>query len=156
MSMPSVEDKLEKLKISLPDIAAPAANYVPYTISGNQVFISGQICKWNGEMQFSGKVGREFSIDEAKQAARICGLNIIYHLKDACSGDLNRVKTCLKLNVFINSIEQFNQQPEVANGVSDLMIDIFGEAGKHARSAVSVLSLPSNSAIEVDACFEIK
>ncbi|NQY81316.1 MAG: RidA family protein [Candidatus Caenarcaniphilales bacterium] len=153
--MPSVEARLEELKISLPELAAPAANYVPYTVSNNQVFISGQLPKWNGELQFTGKVGREFSIDEAKQAARICGLNIIFHLKNACNGNLNRVKSCLKLNVYVNSSDNFSEQPQVANGVSDLMIEIFGDAGKHARAAVSVPSLPSNSVVEVDAIFEI-
>lgn len=153
--MPSIDTRLEELKITLPEFAAAAANYVPYTVSNKQVFISGQLPQWNGELQFSGKVGREFSIDEAKQAARICALNIIFHLKNACAGDLNRVKSCLKLNVYVNSSDNFKEQPKVANGASELLIEIFGDAGKHARAAISVPSLPSNSVVEIDAIFEI-
>ncbi len=155
INMPTIESRLEELKISLPNNSAPAANYVPFVKSGNLVYISGQVCRWNGEMQFTGKVGREFSADEAKKAARICALNIIYHLKEACDNDLDRVKSCLRLNVFVNSVDNFIEQPSVANGASDLILEVFGDAGKHTRVAVSVPSLPLNSAVEVDAVFEI-
>lgn len=153
--MPLIESRLEELKISLPDTSSAAATYVPYTKSGNLVYISGQICRWNGEMQFTGKLGREFSVEEGKKAARICALNLIYHLKEACDGDLDRVRACLRLNVFINSVDNFYEQPQVANGASELMLEIFGEAARHTRVAVSVPSLPLNSAVEIDAVFEI-
>ena len=150
-----IDRRLEELGIELPDPASPAANYVPYVISGSLVFIAGQIPFWNGEIKHVGKVGAEISLEEAKEAAQLCGLNLVAQLKSACSGDLDRVKRCVKIGVFVNCVDGFKQQPEVANGVSDLMVEIFGDAGRHARFAVGTNALPRNCATESDAVFEI-
>ncbi|WP_374650459.1 RidA family protein [Dongia sp.] len=149
-----IDARLAELKIELPQAAVPVANYVPVVIAGNTAYVSGQVTVWNGEFKFIGKVGQEFSTEQAAQAARICGLNIIAQLKNAL-GDLDRVKRVAKLGVFVNCLDSFTEQPKVANGVSDLMVEIFGEAGKHARSAVGVNTLPLNVAVEVDAIIEI-
>lgn len=154
--MSSIENRLSELGLSLPDSSGAAANYVPYVKTANLVYISGQICKWNSEMKFTGKLGKDLTVDEGKEAARICILNVLYHLKDACVGDFTKVKSCVRLNVFINSTDTFYEQPSVANGASDLLIEIFGDIAKHTRVAVSVPSLPLNSAVEIDAVFEIQ
>ncbi|HVJ35463.1 MAG TPA: RidA family protein [Terriglobia bacterium] len=146
--------KLAELKIELPQAAAPVANYVPVVVTGNQAFVAGQVTVWNGERKFLGKLGKDFSAEEGQQAARLCGLNILAQLQ-AALGDLDRVKRVVKLGVFVNCEANFTDQPKVANGVSDLMVEIFGEAGKHARSAVGVNVLPLNVAVEVDAVVEI-
>lgn len=146
--------KLAELKIELPQAAAPVANYVPVVVTGNQAFVAGQVTVWNGERRFLGKLGKDFSAEEGQQAARLCGLNILAQLQ-AALGDLDRVKRVVKLGVFVNCEANFTDQPKVANGVSDLMVEIFGEAGKHARSAVGVNVLPLNVAVEVDAVMEI-
>ena len=145
--------KLTELKIELPQAAAPVANYVPVVITGNQAFVAGQVTVWNGERKFIGKLGKEYTADEGQQAARLCGLNVLAQLQ-AALGDLDRVKRVVKLGVFVNSVADFSEQPKVANGVSDLMVEVFGEAGKHARSAVGVNVLPLNVAVEVDAIVE--
>jgi len=150
-----IDQRLDEMGIVLPEPAAPAANYVPFVISGPLVFIAGQIPFWNGEILHIGKVGAEISVEEAKQAARVCGLNLIAQLKSACSGDLDRVIQCVKIGVFVNCVDGFKQQPEIANGVSDLMVELFGEAGRHARFAVGTNALPRNCATESDAVFEI-
>ena len=150
-----IDRRLEELGIELPDPASPAANYVPYVITGSLVFIAGQVPFWNGEIRHVGKVGAEISLKEAKEAAQLCGLNLIAQLKSACSGDLDRVKRCVKIGVFVNCVDGFKQQPEVANGVSDLMVEVFGEAGRHARFAVGTNALPRNCATESDAVFEV-
>ncbi|HNB27629.1 MAG TPA: RidA family protein [Alphaproteobacteria bacterium] len=146
--------RLAELKIELPKAAAPVANYVPVVVTGNQVYLSGQITVWNGEFQFKGQLGKELQIEDGQKAARLCGLNIIAQLQ-AALGDLDRVRRCVKLNVFVNSTPTFTDQPKVANGVSDLMAEVFGDAGKHARSAVGVAQLPLGVSVEVDAVFEI-
>ena len=150
-----IASRLQTLGIELPQAATPAANYVPFVITGNQVFVAGQIPFWNGTVKYIGKVGRDFSADEGKAAARLCGLNLIAQVKNAVGGDLDRVVRVVKLGVFVNCTEDFGQQPEVANGASDLMVDVFGEAGRHARFAVGVNTLPRNVATEADAVFEI-
>ena len=150
-----IERRLDEMGIVLPKPATPAANYVPFVISRPLVFIAGQIPFWNGEILHIGKVGAEISVEEAKQAARVCGLNLIAQLKSACSGDLDRVIQCVKIGVFVNCVDGFKQQPEIANGVSDLMVELFGEAGRHARFAVGTNALPRNCATESDAVFEI-
>jgi enamine deaminase RidA (YjgF/YER057c/UK114 family) len=150
-----VETLLANKKIELPKAAAPVANYVPVVIAGNLAFVSGQVTVWNGEFKFVGKLGQEFDVAQGQQAARLCGLNVIAQLKAALGGDLDRVKRCVKLGVFVNSTDGFTDQPKVANGVSDLIVEVFGEAGKHARFAVGSNVLPLNVAVEVDAVFEI-
>lgn len=146
--------RLAELKIELPKAAAPVANYVPVVVTGNHAYLSGQITVWNGEFQFKGQLGKELQIEDGQKAARLCGLNIIAQLQ-AALGDLDRVRRCVKLNVFVNSTPTFTDQPKVANGVSDLMAEVFGDAGKHARSAVGVAQLPLGVSVEVDAVFEI-
>jgi enamine deaminase RidA (YjgF/YER057c/UK114 family) len=150
-----IDARLAELKIELPKAAAPVANYVPVVIGGNTAYTSGQVTLLNGELKYVGKLGKEFGIEDGQKAARLCGLNVIAQVK-AALGDLDRVKRVLKLTCFINSVSDFTDQPKVANGVSDLMVEVFGDAGKHARSAVGVNVLPLNVAVEVEAIFEIE
>lgn len=150
-----IEKRLAELKIELPKAAAPVANYVPVVLAGGLAFVSGQVTVWNGEFRYVGKLGKDFSIDDGQKAARLCGLNIVAQLKAALDGDLDRVRRCVKLGVFVNSTADFTDQPKVANGVSDLMVELFGDAGKHARFAVGVNVLPLDVAVEVDAVFEV-
>ena len=152
----TVEMKLQAMGIVLPEAVMPAANYVPFTVSGKHVFVSGQLPMKDGKPQDIGKVGSDFSIEQAQGTARQCGANILAHLKVACGGNLDRVKKVLRLGVFVNSSAGFTDQPKVANGVSDMMVQIFGEAGKHARFAVGVSELPFGVAVEVDGTFEIE
>lgn len=149
-----VAARLAELKIELPKAAAPVANYVPVVVTGNHAYLSGQVTVWNGEFKFVGQLGKDLQIEDGQKAARLCGLNIIAQLQ-AALGDLDRVRRCVKLNVFVNSTPTFTDQPKVANGASDLMAEVFGEIGKHARSAVGVAQLPLGVAVEVDAVFEI-
>lgn len=152
----SVAQKLTDMKLELPPSNPPVANYVPFVISGNLVIISGQLPMKDGKLQGIGKVGKDISIEEAQQHAKTCGLNLLSHLKAACGGNLDRVKRCVRLGVFVASAPGFTDQPKVANGVSDLMVEIFGDAGKHARAAVGVSELPFGVAVEVDGMFEIE
>ncbi len=151
----SVETRLQELGIELPKAAAPAANYVPFVVSGSLVFVSGQITIWNGELQYLGTVGDGLSIDDGYQAARLCGLNLIAQVQAACNGDLDRVKRVVKLGGFVQCTPDFKDHPKVINGASDLMAEVFGDAGQHARFAVGAPSLPLNVAVEVDGVFEI-
>jgi enamine deaminase RidA (YjgF/YER057c/UK114 family) len=150
-----IEARLAELKIELPKAAAPVANYVPVVIAGKTAYTSGQVTVLNGEFKYIGKLGKEFSVEDGQKAARLCGLNVIAQVK-AAIGDLDKVKRVLKLTCFVNSVSEFTDQPKVANGVSDLMVEVFGEAGKHARSAVGVNVLPLNVAVEVEAIFELE
>lgn len=151
----TIETKLKELGIELPLENPPAANYIPYFKTGNLVFIAGQTAKWNGKLQYAGKVGRDYNLEEAQKAARLCGLNIILQIKNALGGDLEKVSHCIRLGVFINSTDDFSEQAQVANGVSDLMVAVFGDKGRHVRTTVSSNSLPSQTAVEVDAIFEV-
>lgn len=151
-----IEEKLASKGWILPVAAMPAANYVPWTISGNLVFVSGQLPMKDGKPMGIGRLGKDVEIEAGQAIARQCGLNILAHLKAACGGDLERVKKCVRLGVFVNSTESFTDQPKVANGVSDMMVELFGEAGKHARFAVGVSQLPFGVAVEVDGTFEIE
>ncbi len=152
----SIENKLKELNIQIPDANAPVANYVGFNKSGNQVYISGQLPIVNGELKYSGKVGSEVSKEDAYDGAKICAINIISQLKLACEGNLDRVKKCVRLGIFVNGDADFGDQPFVANGASDIIVEIFGEKGKHARAAVGAGSLPRNTAVEIDAIFEIE
>jgi enamine deaminase RidA (YjgF/YER057c/UK114 family) len=151
-----IEALLRERKIELPQASVPAANYVPAVRSGNLLFISGQVCQWNGERRFIGKLGREISLEEGQQAARLCALNIVAHVQAALGGDLDRVVRVVRLGGFVNSSEDFVQQPLVVNGASDLMVEIFGDAGRHARAAVGVNALPGGVAVEVEAVVEVR
>jgi len=151
----AIDARLQELGIELPEAAAPAANYVPYVVSGNQVIVAGQITIHNGEIQYVGKLGRDYGVEDGEAAAKLCALNIIAQVKAACGGDLDRVVRCVRLGGFVNSTADFTDQPEVINGASNLMVEVFGDKGKHSRAAVSAASLPRGVAVEVDAVFEI-
>ena len=149
-------DKLAELGLTLPAAAAPVANYVGYTMSGRTVYISGQLPFQDGKLTCVGKLGAGVSVEEGYAAGRQCGLNILAHLKAACGGDLDRVSRVLRLGGFVNSTPDFTDAPKCVNGASDLMVAVFGDAGRHARAAVSVASLPAGAAVEVDAVVELK
>lgn len=150
-----IDARLAELGIELPQAAAPVAAYVAYTRSGNTLYISGQITVWNGERKFVGKVGQDFTVEQGKEAARLCALNILAQARAALDGDLDRVTRVLKLGGFVNAGADFHDHPAVINGASELMQDVFGEAGKHARAAVGAPSLPGNVAVEVEAVLEV-
>ncbi|MCK5778728.1 MAG: RidA family protein [Rhodospirillales bacterium] len=150
-----IESRLQELGIELPEAAAPAANYIPYVVSGKLIFVAGQITLKNGKIEYTGKVGEDLSVDDGYQAARLCGLNLLAQAKAAAGGDLDKIKRVVKLGGFVNSGPDFSNQPEVINGASDLMVDVFGDNGKHARFAVSAGSLPRNVAVEIDGIFEL-
>ncbi|WP_417829780.1 RidA family protein [Thalassospira sp.] len=149
-----IDTRLADLGISLPTTTAPVANYVPYVIAGNLVHISGQITMENGELKFVGKLGADYDVETGQKAARLCALNLVAQLK-AAIGDLDKVTRVVKLNAFVNSAPDFTDQPKVVNGASDTMVEIFGDVGKHARSAVGVAALPLGVAVEIDGIFEV-
>lgn len=151
-----IEERLKELQLELPNPSSPGANYVPFVRTGNLVFITGQLSQWNGEKRFMGKLGREFGIEEGKQAARLCALNLIAHLKAAVDGDLDRVTRCVRVAGFVNSMPDFLAHSQVMNGASDIFVDVFGEAGRHSRMAVGVAALPYDVAVEVEAVFEVR
>lgn len=150
------EDRLEDLQLELPQPSVPGANYVPFVRTGNLVVLTGQLSQWNGERRFIGKLGREFGVEEGKEAARLCALNLIAHLRDALGGDLDRAVRCVRVGGFVNSTPDFVHQPQVVNGASDLFVDVFGDAGRHARASVGVAVLPYDVAVEVEAVFEVR
>ena len=150
-----IEARLQQLGIELPQPAAPIANYVGYTVSGTLVVVSGQLCSWNGQLRHIGKLGAGIAIDEGKQAARLCALNVLAQASAAAGGDLDRIRRVLRLGGFVNCTPEFTEMPQVVNGASDLMVEIFGDAGKHARAAVGVSSLPGGVAVEVEGIFEL-
>lgn len=150
-----IETRLKELNITLPSPPAPVASYVPYVRTGNLAFIAGQVTLTADGLNYVGTVGKELSLDDAKAAARLCALNVIAQAKAAADGDLDRVTRCVKVTVFVNAVPGFTQHPEVANGASDLFVEVFGEAGRHARAAVGAGSLPRNVAVEVEAVFEL-
>ncbi|MEX0922948.1 MAG: RidA family protein [Rhodovibrionaceae bacterium] len=151
-----IDARLAELGIEVPDAAAPVANYVGYVISGKTVFVSGQVPMKDGDFQYVGKVGDRISVEEAQEAAKICAINIIAQLKAACGGDLDKVKRIVKLGGFVNSTPDFTKQPQVINGASDLMVEVFGDKGKHSRAAVSAGALPIGVSVEIDAIAEIE
>lgn len=153
--MSQVEQRLAALGIELPAAAAPVANYVPFVRSGDVVHISGQVSR-DAAGGVTGTVGVEVDADTAYRAARICGVNLIAQIKAACDGDLERVVRVIKLGGFVQAGPQFFDIPQVINGASDLMVEVFGDAGRHARSAVGVYRLPLNFAVEVDAVVQLR
>ena len=150
------EENIKKNNIKLPNSADPVGSYVATKISGNLLYISGQISIDADGKLIKGKVGKDYNTEEAYKAAQRCALNIIAQAKKACSDDLSRIKSCVKLTGFVNSTDDFIEQPKVVNGASDLIKDVFGDNGTHTRAAVSTNSLPLGVAVEVDAIFEIK
>ena len=150
-----IEQRLSELGIVLPAAGAPAGNYIPFVVAGNLVFLSGQVAREAGKMKYVGKVGRELTVDVGQAAARLCATNLLAQLKVACGGDLNRVERCVRISGFVNSSPDFLEHPKVINGASDLMVEVFGERGQHARTAVGVAALPLDSAVEVEAIFQL-
>jgi|TARA_B110000027_G_C15963453_1_gene230976 enamine deaminase RidA (YjgF/YER057c/UK114 family) len=151
----SFQDKIKELKIELPEARDPVGSYMAYKIIGKMIFISGQISiSADGEL-IKGKVGRELKTEDGYEAAKRCGLSIISQVKKACDDDLSKIKSCVKVTGFVNSTDEFTEQPKVINGASDLIVSVFGNAGMHTRAAVSTNSLPLGVSVEVDAIFEL-
>ena len=155
--MPSkIDVRLAERGITLAPPGAPAGSYVPFVQVGNLIFMSGQVARDAGRMKYVGKVGRDLSIEDGQAAARLCATNLLSQLKVACGGDLDRVERCVRLSGFVNCAPDFLEHPKVINGASDFMIEVFGERGQHARTAVGVSSLPVDSAVEVEAIFQLR
>ncbi len=154
--MGTIDERLKELGIALPVPSKPVANYVPWVRTGNLVFVSGQGAMFDGKIQYPGKLGENVSLEDGAKSARGCAINILSHLRDACSGNLDRVKRIVKLVGFVNATPSFADHPKVVNGASDLMVEVFGDKGRHARSAVGSPSLPVNLSVEVEAIAEIE
>ena len=152
----SYEEKIKELKINLPEAKAPVGNYVATKVSGKMLFVSGQISIDETGQLIKGKIGKDLDTDAGYNAAKRCALSIIAQVKKACDNDLSKVKSCVKLTGFVNSTDEFIDQPKVLNGASDLIASVFGDAGMHTRAAVSTNSLPLGVSVEVDAIFELK
>ena|SRR5210317_2558493 len=151
----SVEEKIKQLNIEIPKSPKPVGAYVAFRIVNKLVYISGQVSfDQNGNL-IKGRVGSELSLEQGQEAAKACAINIISQLKSACDGDLEKVKSCIKINGYVNSTDNFLDQPKVINAASELIVNVFGEKGKHARAAVSVNSLPLGAAVEIESIFEI-
>ena len=148
-------EKLEKLDLKLPEAKAPVGNYVATKIIGKMLFISGQISINEKGKLIKGKVGHDLDVESGYNAAKRCALSIISQIMKACDNDLTKIKSCIKLTGFVNSTDNFEDQPKVINGASDLIVSVFGKSGMHTRAAVSVSSLPLGVAVEVDAIFEL-
>ena len=152
----TIDARLTELGITLPPANKPAGNYVPWTLSGKLVFVSGQIPMTDGKPSHIGKLGENCTLEQGANAAKVCALAVLAQLKDAVGGDLDRVVRCVRLGGFVNSSPGFTDQPKVVNGASDLVVAVFGDAGRHARAAVGVAQLPAGVAVEVEGIFEIR
>jgi enamine deaminase RidA (YjgF/YER057c/UK114 family) len=150
-----IEARLKELGIEIPPSPAPLGSYVPFVVTGSLVFIAGQLPVGAKGLEYVGKVGQKFNVEEGKRAARLCGINLISRLRDACEGDLDRVRKGVKICGFINSTSDFTEFAPVMDGCSNLMVEVFGDRARHARVAVGAPSLPRGAAVEVDAIFEI-
>lgn len=151
-----IEQRLAERGIVLPPAMRAMANYVPYTVTGKHVWVAGQGPFLDGKLHYNGRLGENLTVDDGRACARIVGLNVLAQVKGACGGDLDKVVRCVKMNGFVNSTPDFTQHPEVINGCSELMIEVFGEAGRHARVAVGAPTLPMGTSVEIDAVFEIR
>ena len=149
------DKKIEELKINLPEATNPVGSYVATKVANKMLFISGQISISSDGELIKGKLGKDLNTEAGYEAAKRCGLSIVAQVKKACEGDLAKVKSCIKLTGFVNSTEDFVEQPKVINGASDLIVSVFGDAGMHTRAAVSTNSLPLGVSVEVDAIFEL-
>ena len=149
------EQRLREVGVTIPDAPSPAANYLPFTRTGNLIFVSGQVPFVDGKLEATGTVGKDASVEEAQGQAKICAINLIAQVKVACDGDLDRVVKVVKLGAFVASAKDFFNQPVVVNAASDLMVQAFGEKGRHARFAVGTNALPLNCLVEIDGVFEI-
>lgn len=152
----TIDARLNDLGIDIPTPPTPAANYIPFVKSGNLVFVSGQIPLVDGKIEGVGTVGRDMTVEQAKGIARICAINLIAQAKAAADGDLDRVRQVVKLGGFVNCVDDFTEQPEVINGASDLMVEVFGDKGRHSRFAVGSNSLPRGVSVEVEGVFELE
>ena len=150
-----VEQRLRQAGVTIPNAPSPAANYLPFTRTGNLVFVSGQVPFVDGKLEVTGAVGENASVEDAQGQAKICAINLLAQLKVACGGDLDRVVQVVKLGAFVASADNFFDQPIVVNAASDLMVEAFGDAGRHARFAVGTNALPLNCLVEIDGIFEI-
>ncbi len=153
--MSVIESKLAELGVKLPDAPAPAANYVPYVVAGDIVYVSGQISA-NADGMIKGKLGADMEAEAGAEAAKTCAISLLAQLKAACGGDIDRLVRVVKLTGFVNSTADFGDQPKVINGASDFLVAALGDKGRHARSAVSAASLPFGVAVEIEAIFQIK
>jgi enamine deaminase RidA (YjgF/YER057c/UK114 family) len=151
-----IAQRLESLGIVLPSPASPAGNYVPTLVVGDMVYVAGQLPRRDGMLAYAGKVGAELDVEQGQLAARLCALNVLAQLKVACGGDLDRVVQCVRLTGFVNCVPGFTEQPKVLNGASDLMVEVFGDAGRHVRTAVGCHALPSGATCEVESLFRIR
>jgi len=149
-----IETALATQGLSLPERCTPRGQFLPWTRSGALVFLAGQICEWNGVVTETGQVEAAVSRDRAREAAKVCALNLLFHLRDACHGRLSRARRCLRVGAFVNAPPGFPDSPLIANGASELFIALWGEQGRHARTAVGVAALPMNAVVEIDAIFE--
>jgi enamine deaminase RidA (YjgF/YER057c/UK114 family) len=149
-----IETRIRDLELPTP--STPGADYVPFVRIGDLIFLTGQLSQWNGERRFVGKIGREFGVDDGRQAARLCALNLIAHLRVAVQGDLDRVARCVRVGGFVNATPEFVEHSKVINGASELFLSVFGDAGRHTRVAVGVNGLPYGVAVEVEAIFAIR
>ena len=154
--MHSIDKKINELGLILPQVSTPIANYLPYKIHKEILYISGQAPIKDGKILYSGKIGKDLSIEEGILASRLCCLNIISIIKDACKGDWDKFESILKIGGFVNCIDGFKDQPKIINGASDMMVEIFGEKGKHSRFAVGTNSLPLNITVEIEALVALK
>jgi enamine deaminase RidA (YjgF/YER057c/UK114 family) len=154
--MTTIAQAVAERGLTLPAIPQPRGSFVPWSRLGNQLFLAGQICERGGEVLYPGKVGAEFDLETGKLAAQACALNLLASLNDAVDGNIERVVRCVRMNGFVNVAPGFHDVPLVINGASELFIDLFGEASRHARTAIGVATLPGNAAVEVEAIFEIR
>jgi enamine deaminase RidA (YjgF/YER057c/UK114 family) len=152
----AIDAKLEELGVTLPQAAAPAANYVPYVQSGNQLFVSGQLPIVGGKLSHTGQLGAGVSVSEAQEAAKNCAINILAQAKAALGGDLSRITRVVRITCMVSSTPDFHEHHLVANGASNFLADVLGDAGKHARAAYGVAALPLNAAVEIDAILDVK
>ena len=150
-----ISRRLQELNLRLPPAAPPAAAYLPWLQSGNLLFISGQLPMEEGKIRFTGKVGAELDMEQGQEAARLCALNALAQLREACGGDFAKVCRCIRLGGFVNAPADFDRHPLVINGASEIICEIMGESGRHTRIAVGVANLPFNAAVELEALFEI-
>ncbi len=154
--MSKIDARLAELGLTLPKAATPAFNYVPFTTWGGTVFVAGQIPQWEGQVRHVGRLGAGVSLEEGREAARLCALNVLAQLRAACDGDLDRVERFLRVGAFVSCTPEFVDAPRVANGASDLLVEVFGEAGRHARTAVGCASLPLGVCVEIDAVVALR
>ena len=151
----TVEDNLKNLNIKLPDAPKPVGSYVAYKKVGKLVFVSGQVSFQGDGNLIKGKIGSDLTLEQGQNAAKVCAINILSQIKSACDGDLNKVKNCIKITGFVNSIDSFTEQPKIINAASEIIAKVFGEKGVHSRAAVSVNSLPLGASVEIEAIFEV-